>query len=203
MDAVDEYIEWICDPEFVKDLECNICFNSFAKGDFQCVRFKDCFHYYHFDCIRKWFKQKQTCPICNCVYGKVIGNQPEGTMNISYSSAKLPSYQCDTIIIHYDIPSGIQNENHPNPGKHFLGTSRTAYLPNNEKGNEILKLFQRAFEQKLIFTVGTSLTSGQKNTVTWNGIHHKTSYFGNYGYPDENYLSRVKDELKSKGLIIT
>ena len=203
MDAVDEYAERICDDfSFVKDLECNICFNSFAKDDYECVKLKDCSHYYHFNCIRKWFKQKQTCPNCNYVYGKVIGNQHEGTMDISYSSDKLPSFNCNTIVVHYNIPSGIQNENHPNPGVHFSGAIRTAFLPNNEEGNQILKLFRRAFEQKLIFTVGTSLTSGQQNTVTWNGIHHKTSYSGSYGYPDENYLNRVKDELKNKGLQI-
>jgi deltex-like protein len=39
--------------------------------------------------------------------------------------------------------------------------------------------------------------------ICWNGIHHKTHPTGgssNYGYPDETYLTRVKEELKLKGV---
>ncbi|XP_016297525.1 uncharacterized protein LOC107654785 [Sinocyclocheilus anshuiensis] len=92
---------------------------------------------------------------------------------------------------------------HPNPGNYFHGTSRHAYLPDNHEGNEVLALLQRAFDQKLIFTVGTSTTSGLENAVTWNDIHHKTNTHGGplkYGYPDPGYLKRVKDELKAKGI---
>ena len=61
-----------------------------------------------------------------------------------------------------------------------------------------------AFDRKLTFVVGTSVTTGQKNTVVWNGIHHKTSLTGGtnyYGYPDPTYFNRVKEELASKGVI--
>ena len=34
-------------------------------------------------------------------------------------------------------------------------TGRTAYLPDNDAGNEVLKLLQTAFKRKLIFTVYT------------------------------------------------
>jgi len=37
-----------------------------------------------------------------------------------------------------------------------------------------------------MFTIGTSVTTGMKDVVVWNGIHHKTSMKGgaaNYGYP--------------------
>ncbi len=52
------------------------------------------------------------------------------------------------------------------------------YLPDNNEGNEVLGLLHRAFQQKLIFTVGTSTTSGLNNVVTWNDIHHKTNKYG-------------------------
>uniref|UniRef100_A0A671K3U9 E3 ubiquitin-protein ligase n=1 Tax=Sinocyclocheilus anshuiensis TaxID=1608454 RepID=A0A671K3U9_9TELE len=97
----------------------------------------------------------------------------------------------------------LQPPRHPNPGNYFHGTSRHAYLPDNHEGNEVLALLQRAFDQKLIFTVGTSTTSGLENAVTWNDIHHKTNTHGGplkYGYPDPGYLKRVKDELKAKGI---
>lgn len=67
---------------------------------------------------------------------------------------------------------------HPNPGKRYHGATRTAYLPNNPEGNQVLRLLQRAFHQKLIFTVGTSRTTGANDAVTWNDIHHKTNTHG-------------------------
>ncbi len=87
-------------------------------------------------------------------------------------------YDCGTIEINYYIPDGIQGQEHPNPGQRFTGTARIAYLPNNSEGREVLMLLQNAFDARLIFTVGTSVTSGQDNTVTWNDIHHKTNTHG-------------------------
>ncbi|CAB1459325.1 unnamed protein product [Pleuronectes platessa] len=49
----------------------------------------------------------------------------------------------------------------------------------------------------------TTMKAEKDNEVTWNDIHHKTSQSGgpeNYGYPDPDYLSRVREELKAKGI---
>lgn len=35
-----------------------------------------------------------------------------------------------------------------------------AYLPDNTEGREILELVKKAFSQRLVFTVGSSLTTG-------------------------------------------
>lgn len=86
----------------------------------------------------------------------------------------------------------------------------------------MLRLLDISFKRRLTFTIGTSVTSGATNTVIWNGIHHKvrllvsspvfslsdanflqTSTSGgptSYGYPDPDYLARVKDELKAVGV---
>ena len=80
----------------------------------------------------------------------------------------------------------VQSE-HLRPGTPFSGTRRVAYLPNNPAGTEMLKLLKVAFERRLIFTVGDSVTSGAKNVAVWNNIHHKTHIQGgpeSYGYPD-------------------
>ena len=82
------------------------------------------------------------------------------------------------IIIDYRFQSGTQGREHPNPGQWFDGTSRTAYLPDNREGREVLQLLRRAFDARLVFTVGTSNTTGLSNQVTWNDIHHKTSLGG-------------------------
>uniref|UniRef100_A0A5F5PNC5 E3 ubiquitin-protein ligase n=1 Tax=Equus caballus TaxID=9796 RepID=A0A5F5PNC5_HORSE len=101
------------------------------------------------------------------------------------------------------VDSCVQKKEHPNPGRRYLGIHRTAYLPDNKEGNEVLRLLRRAFDQKLIFTVGDSRVTGASDVITWNDIHHKTSPFGGpdkYGYPDPDYLKRVKQELKDKGI---
>lgn len=67
---------------------------------------------------------------------------------------------------------------HPNPGQRYYGTSRTGYLPDNEKGRIVARLLRVAFNRKLVFTVGRSRTTGVDNCVTWNDIHHKTSISG-------------------------
>jgi hypothetical protein len=56
----------------------------------------------------------------------------------------------------------------------------------------------------LLFTVGTSVTTGASNTTVWAGIHHKTSMSGgssSFGFPDKTYFTRVQEELASKGVI--
>ena len=47
------------------------------------------------------------------------------------------------------------------------------------------------------------MTTGLDNQIVWNGIHHKTSLTGGvatFGYPDDTYLKRVKEELAAKGI---
>ncbi|XP_073490646.1 uncharacterized protein [Aquarana catesbeiana] len=181
--------------------KCPICLSEIKDK----VILEKCKHAYCKECLKRATAHKPVCAICGVPYGKVIGDQPDGTMNVNtnkYSS--LPGYPgCGTIQIHYDIPSGIQKENHPHPGKPFTGTSRTAYLPDNREGREILRLLRKAFDQRLIFTVGDSRTTGATDTVTWNDISHKTNIYGGaqgFGYLDPDYLTRVRDELRAKGI---
>ncbi|XP_030579522.1 E3 ubiquitin-protein ligase DTX3L [Archocentrus centrarchus] len=192
-------------PKHSKEPEeesCPICMETIVTKQKKTLR---CKHSFCEECLKKAFEYKPVCPTCGELYGTLKGIQPDGgTMNITKNSSSLPGYEkYGTIVIHYNIPSGIQKEEHPNPGQPYEGTSRTAYLPDSSEGRMVLKLLTRAFEQRLIFTIGRSTTSGRNNTVTWNDIHHKTSTHGgptNYGYPDPEYLSRVQDELKVKGI---
>ena len=93
----------------------------------------------------------------------------------------------EAITITYHIRSGRITGSHDQ----YSGTSRTAYLPNNREGVEVLSLLAEAFRRRLTFKVGTSITTGQANCVVWQGIHHKTSPVGgptSFGYPDETYF---------------
>ena len=100
-------------------------------------------------------------------------------------------------MIEYKFKNGIKADGTP-----YSGTRRKAYLPADDKGIETLGLLILCFKRKLSFLVGTSLTTGEQNTVVWSGIHHKTSPvggFANFGYPDDGYFDRVKDEAEARG----
>lgn len=69
----------------------------------------------------------------------------------------------------------------------------------------MLALLIKAFKRRLTFTVGFSVVRGRDNCIVWNGIHHKTNTSGGssrYGYPDETYFNRVRNELADKGVVI-
>ncbi|KAG5836220.1 hypothetical protein ANANG_G00252280 [Anguilla anguilla] len=180
--------------------DCPICMDTLRdKKKLKCT------HEFCRDCLEKSMESiGPCCPVCKEVFGKMEGSQPEGEMKYWKMKTVLPGFpHCGTIEIEYHIPDGIQTKKHPTPGKRFRGAQRQAYLPDNFEGNEVLRLLERAFNQKLIFTVGTSTTTGATDTVTWNDIHHKTNTHGgpqSFGYPDPGYLKRVKEELKAKGI---
>ncbi|CAF1083011.1 unnamed protein product [Rotaria sordida] len=187
--------------------DCMICLehlgSSYHKLDV-------CGHLFHKSCIDQWFESngKQSCPSCGYVYG-ISSQPPDGRMTYRYINTPLPGFENEnyehgqpTIEITYLFPPGIQGSLNPKPGKSYPGTTRSAYLPNNKEGNEVLRLLRRAFDDQHIFTIGRSATTGQDNVITWNDIHHKTNIHGGpdrFGYPDPTYLFRVRQELADKG----
>lgn len=92
---------------------------------------------------------------------------------------------------------------HPNPGLPYQGTQRRAFLPASPRGRAILLRLMRAWDARILFSVGTSLTTGRPNSVVWGIIHHKTQIYNGptqFGYPDPEYLSRVEGELTDAGI---
>ena len=55
---------------------CNICLEDFVNGENVLVL--PCLHIYHTSCIKEWFKNNNTCPLCKSeiTESKVYG--PEG-----------------------------------------------------------------------------------------------------------------------------
>ncbi|XP_034397760.1 E3 ubiquitin-protein ligase DTX3L [Cyclopterus lumpus] len=191
----------VCGKGPEEDL-CPICIEPMETTEKETLR---CKHSFCKSCLKRAFDYKPVCPTCGELYGALTGTQPDGgQMEVNTNASSLPGYEkYGTITICYYIPSGIQKDEHPSPRQPYEGTYRVAYLPDSSEGRRTLALLRRAFDQKLIFTVGQSTTSGRNNMVTWNDIHHKTSTHGGptrYGYPDADYLSRVQDELKAKGI---
>ena len=187
-----------CRDEY--DKECPICLCDITNKKI----LHKCGHAFCTRCIDRAFEISQQCPVCSTVYGPLKGNQPKGTMSFSYQSTSLPGFgSCGTIVISYRFPSGIQGPDHPNPGKPYTGTSRTAYLPDNKEGKKVLRLLEKAFDQKMTFTIGRSVTTGRDDCIIWNDIHHKTSMTRGptvFGYPDPTYLTKVQQELAAKGI---
>ena len=174
-------------------------FEELFKKKLNVILLKNCHdHFFHIECLDLLIGDKKSfkCPNCSKIYGILIGDQPPGSMSahISYNFHCSGFEDCDTIVIKYDFPSGSE----------YSGTYRTAFLPNNKEGKEILGLLKVCFDRKLTFTVGTSVTTGVTNTTVWNGVHHKTNLYGgstNFGYPDNTYFNRVKQELAAKGVV--
>ena len=126
---------------------------------------------------------------CQCGYcfkcttdDHICFNSAAYSHSVSIYILMLPLYETfvgyDTIVSDYHFPSGLQGPEHPNPGRCYEGTSRTAYLPDNREGREVLRLLRRAFDARVLFTIDTSNTTGRSNQVIWNDIHHKINISG-------------------------
>ncbi|XP_065819424.1 probable E3 ubiquitin-protein ligase DTX2 isoform X2 [Labrus bergylta] len=174
-------------------------------------KFIKCGHTLHMLCMLAMYNNgtkdgSLQCPSCKTIYGEKTGTQPKGKMEIYSVAQSLPGHpDCGTIQIIYSIPPGLQGPEHPNPGQPFTcrGFPRFCFLPDNDKGRKVLELLKVAWMRRLIFIVGTSSTTGEPDTVVWNGIHHKTEMMSNlsgHGYPDPNYLDNVLSELASQGV---
>jgi len=171
------------------------------------VRLGTCGHFFHVDCIVHCYDGFITCPCCGTVYGVRTGPMPAGSMVIKrHEPGQVPLSSFEkygTYQINYNFSNGTQDNRHPEPGRSYKGTNRTAYFPDTPEGRELVKLFKVAWKRRLLFRVGTSVTTGHSNCVIWNGVHHKTNTSGgatNFGYPDEGYFDRVREELEGKGV---
>ncbi|MCQ2821035.1 MAG: hypothetical protein MJ252_27570 [archaeon] len=200
--------------------KCSICLCGFyedeleSNADFSQKNFQDILniepnviqlekcedHFFHISCLGHLitegnkFKDNFKCPLCSKIYGTLKGKMPPGTMSVYLDKwMNCSGFHTGTIVIDYNFPGG----------RGYSGTSRRCFLPNTDEGIEILALLKVSFERRQTFKVGTSITTGAHNATVWNGIHHKTSTSGgatNFGYPDQEYFFRVREELAEKGV---
>ncbi len=94
-----------------------------------------------------------------------MGDMPNGTMtwkSHNFHNVPLEGYTaatCPTVIeINYNIPSGKLKD-----GTKFHGTNRTAFLPGSSEGVKVFSMLVEAFRRRLIFKVGTSISTGAQN----------------------------------------
>lgn len=88
--------------------DCPICLDKITDG-----RKLDCKHEFCRECLLQSVnKMGPCCPVCKDVFGMMVGNQPDGTMSTAIINESLPGFtKCNTIVIHYNIPGGIQTVN--------------------------------------------------------------------------------------------
>lgn len=188
------------------DQECPICLDEMVPTSIadttNVVCIKTCQHHFHKDCIMEMFDRKHNrCPTCVQPSGiEPYGQGPSGSMKITIN----PRSRCEgfdhnsdgVIEMYYKMESGTQLAFMENPGQRYSGTSRITYLPHNESGRKLLARLKYAFTHGLTFRVGTSVTTGSLNQVTWTSIHHKTSVGrGAHGFPDPNYFDNCNESL--------
>mmetsp|Transcript_326 Transcript_326/g.920 ORF Transcript_326/g.920 Transcript_326/m.920 type:complete len:570 (+) Transcript_326:710-2419(+) len=186
---------------------CPICLDPFKdyendKSDKVAV-LKKCGHTFCKDCIAEALSRNNKCPSCRVVLGHVRGQMPSGKMTVTKSSMKCKGYKnCrGSFVISYEIPAAVQRLYMQNPGVNHSAKLETAYLPNNDEGRKLLERLKFAFSRGLTFVVGTSMTTGATDVVTWATIHHKTSpTAGPHGFPDSNYISNCNSELNNAGV---
>lgn len=204
----EDLLEPISQSDLNEDTLCNICLSPFTDDpDDLAIKLPKCRgHYFHTECIKTWLNERHQCPYCKAIYGVIRGNCPPGEMCIQYVRKKLPGYSgqesLGTWMLTWQIHSGVQDESHVNPGVLFCGTTRVGYLPDTIPFRKVLKMLRIAWQRRLMFTVGTSMTTGMSNVVTWNGIHIRTEWHDRtgFGWPAPDYIYTVTDELKANGI---
>jgi deltex len=185
------------DPKDVcEEVECSICLSD-LRGHGTVIRLPGCSHQFHQACAQMVASNTSKCPNCRAPISSPQGKMPSGTMQILVrSDLACKGHEKGTIAITYEISGGIQKEYHENPGQSHQGTIRSAFIPDCAKGRQLLRRLKFAFQHGLTFTVGTSLSSGRANAVTWASIHHKTRLdMGAHGYPDPCYFANANEEL--------
>ena len=184
--------------------QCSVCLMEFTAEDTgQVVRLGKCKgHYFHKECISNAFTSGESlkCPVCGQLYGVQWGAMPPGTCDVTFHrDVQCEGFKPGAWVLSYRFPDGALPD-----GQAYSGTKRQGVLPDTPEGREVMRLLVCAFYRRQTFVIGTSVTTGKKNTVIWNGIHHKTSLDGgptNFGYPDPTYFDRVKEELAAKGIV--
>lgn len=171
------------------------------------IKFGKCAgHYYHKDCADMLLGDKDSfkCPVTSRIYGVLIGEMPSGRMSwclIEPGQYSCAGYECSgTWQISYSFYDGYKPDGTP-----YHGTRRVAFLPDVSDGREVLFLLIKCFKRRHTFAVGDSVTTGRKNVVVWNAVHHKTNITGgtsHFGWPDPTYFNRVKLELADKGVVM-
>uniref|UniRef100_A0A8C5Q5P8 E3 ubiquitin-protein ligase n=1 Tax=Leptobrachium leishanense TaxID=445787 RepID=A0A8C5Q5P8_9ANUR len=185
--------------------DCVMCLRPLAEREIG--RLYRCSHTLHVRCLASLYKDGTLrCPTCRTLYGRKLGSQPPGKMSYHLIPYSLPGYDdCQTIRIIYHVAPGIQGAGQPNPGMKFSAPDfpLRCYLPNTEKGREVLRLLIEAWDHRLLFPIQPSRVPGVPDSVSATRIPLKTEFGSNLtgkGFPDSQYLNSVLRQLRDWGM---
>ncbi|XP_054729769.1 protein deltex isoform X2 [Anastrepha obliqua] len=209
-DMISRFVRVAEPPVWPNAQPCPMCMEELVQNaQNPTIALTRCQHLMHLQCLNGMIIAQQgemsknlfiECPVCGIVYGEKVGNQPNGTMSWSIISKSLPGHDGqNTIQIVYDIASGVQTEEHPHPGRAFfaVGFPRVCYLPDCPLGRKVLRFLKIAFDRRLLFSIGRSVTTGREDVVIWNSVDHKTQF---NMFPDPTYLQRCMQQLVHLGV---
>eukprot|EP00388_Colpodella_angusta_P025817 GDKK01003747.1.p1 GENE.GDKK01003747.1~~GDKK01003747.1.p1 ORF type:complete len:281 (-),score=42.73 GDKK01003747.1:62-904(-) len=170
-----------------KDECCVICLDDVKQDDQKGVAFNNCNHVFHEECMLRFLRSDcyKRCPSCQTIIFSLKGPCPRGSMTVQEINTPCAGFESfSTFEITYSVCDTIRN----------------AYVPTSAEGILVMRNLIKCFESGLTFRLGTSLTTGRHNVITWAGIHHKTSLQGgSHGFPDASYLQRVSEEMQQFG----
>lgn len=209
-DMISRFVKVVDPPQWPNAQPCPMCMEELVHNSQNpTISLSRCQHLIHLQCLNEMIIAQQKdvtknlfieCPVCGIVYGEKVGNQPAGTMSWSIIGKNLPGHEGqNTIQIVYDIASGIQTEEHPHPGRAFfaVGFPRICYLPDCPLGRKVLRFLKIAFDRRLLFSIGRSVTTGREDVIIWNSVDHKTQF---NMFPDPTYLQRCMQQLVHLGV---
>lgn len=104
-----------------------------------------------------------------------------------------------SILITFDAPDGIQNNQHPKPGQPYKGTIKRAYLPEIKEHLEILAFYERALKAGMLFKIDFARSHNEYRVLLNQDVILKTNLFGGgkFGYPDPNYIENLLKMARS------
>lgn len=113
--------------------------------DSTAVKLENCVdHFFHLSCLHSLLlsgsENHIKCPVCQQIYGKKTGDQPDGSMTVDYQAdLHCSGYpKVGTLVIQYHFPNGVRR------GVAFRGTHRVAYIPATEEGKVVCSLLMVA-----------------------------------------------------------
>lgn len=127
------------------------------------------------------------CPYCHTSLPNHDNIPPFGTMIIRRDKRQVIFKNNPTKLLYIEYKMDESDK--------YSADHRGAFIPDTNEGNIIMDRLIHAFIIGCVFSIGRSITRGIDNVIVWNGIHHKTSLTGIYGFPDDTYLNRVSEEL--------
>lgn len=124
---------------------CPICLDTFEDK-----RELDCKHEFCRGCLVQSISNLgPCCPVCKHVFGNMVGNQPDGTMDAIIIPKSLPGFpRCGTIVITYHIPSGTQTVNVQNIWQRFELCSHLPLFSFDRKNTQILESRTRVLGER-------------------------------------------------------